>query len=561
MRNLPIVWIAAIASVWAQSAPPGGGGGTTTTAPTYYATYTLSSGSATQTNQTYTATATDTSGVWVSNSAVLTLIAPAITTSGNTSSEDNSSFYGLNAGLLVTGGGNATVTGGTITTSGTGANGAFATGSSSALTLTGVMISATADGGHGVMATQGASVTVTNAKITTAGKNSGVLATDRGGGTISATGGTISASGQDSPGIYSTGSISVTGATVQATGAEAAVIEGGNSITLSNTSRSSTFTKWGVMIYQSMSGDATGTQGTFTMTGGSLQYTPASGPLFYVTNSTGIIVLKGVTVTANSGVLVSAAAGNWGTSGSNGGTAVLTADDQTLAGDLVADSISTIAVTLKNSSTFTGKATKASITLDASSTWNVAGNSTLASLVDSAGISGSSIANIQGNGYTVTYDSSLSANSYLGGKTYPLTGGGTLTPAGSTAAANAPSIATNGVTNAATGVAGIAPGAWISIYGANLATAAVSATSSDLVSGYLPSKLGDHRDHRRQHGIRQLREPVPDQRAGARFVEDGQRDRDGVEFGGQRKRDCRDAGRDSGPVYFIELCAGRALGR
>ncbi len=488
MRNLSIVWAVAGASLWAQGGQPGGGGGTTT-APTYYATYTLSSGSATQTNQTYTATATDTSGVWVSNTAVLTLISPTITTSGNTSSQDNSSFYGLNAGLLVTGG-KATVTGGTINTSGTGANGAFATGSASSLSLTDVTINATADGGHGVMATQGASVTVANAKITTAGKNSGVLATDRGGGTITATGGTISASGQDSPGIYSTGSISVTGATVQATGAEAAVIEGANSITLSNTSLSSTFTKWGVMIYQSMSGDASGTQGTFTMTGGSLQYTPASGPLFYVTNSTGIITLKGVAASANSGVLVQAAAGNWGTSGSNGGTAVLMADSQALTGDLSTDSISSIAVTLKNSSTLTGRASNASITLDASSVWSVTGNSTLTGLVDPAGISGSSITNIQGNGYTVTYDSSLSANSYLGGKTYQLAGGGTLAPAGGTATANPPSIATNGVTNAATGVPGIATGAWISIYGSNLATAVVSATSSDLVGGYLPAKLG-----------------------------------------------------------------------
>jgi len=48
----------------------------------------------------------------------------------------------------------------------------------------------------------------------------------------------------------------------------------------------------GVMIYQSMSGDAQGTKGTFTMTGGSLAYTATDGPLFYVTNSTAVILLK-----------------------------------------------------------------------------------------------------------------------------------------------------------------------------------------------------------------------------------------------------------------------------
>jgi len=59
---------------------------------------------------------------------------------------------------------------------------------------------------------------------------------------------------------------------------------------------------------------------------------------------------------------------------------VLTADNQTLPGDMIADSISTIAVTLKNNSTLTGKLTKASITLDAASLWSVTGNSVLTSL-------------------------------------------------------------------------------------------------------------------------------------------------------------------------------------
>ncbi len=42
--------------------------------------------------------------------------------------------------------------------------------------------------------------------------------------------------------------------------------------------------------------------------------------------------------------------------------------------------------------------------------------------------SGTTITSIVGNGHTVTYDSSLAANSYLGGKTYTLVNGGTLSP-------------------------------------------------------------------------------------------------------------------------------------
>ena len=242
-----------------------------------------------------------------------------------------------------------------ITTTGSGANGAFATGEGASVSLTDVTIEATGGGGHGVMATQGGSVTLDNVEITTAGANAAPLATDRGGGTITATGGSALASGKDSPALYSTGTITVNGGTYEATGAEAAVIEGSNSIVLTDVVLSSTIAdKWGVMLYQSMSGDAEGTTGTFTMTGGSLKVTGENSPVFYVTNCTGTIVLEGVDITSTSGVLVDAAAGNWGTSGSNGGTAILTATGQTLVGDLVADSSSSLSINLTNGSRLTG---------------------------------------------------------------------------------------------------------------------------------------------------------------------------------------------------------------
>ena len=491
LLSVPVLLVTAWAAFGQGGPPPGGTppGGTTTSA-TYYATYKLDGGAASQSNQTYAATATDTSGVWVTNSGVLTLANPTISTSGNTSSTDNSSFVGLNAGLLATAAGQVTVSGGAISTTGTGANGAFATGTGSSVTLSNTTINATGDGGHAVMATQGGAVTLTNVNMTTAGGSSSAIATDRGGGTINVTGSTVLTSGQNSADLYSTGALNVTGTTFTSTGAEMAVIEGANSITLNNVNMTSTREKWGVMIYQSMSGDAAGTQGTFNMTGGSLNYTPANGPLFYVNNSTGIINLKGVTLEAGSGLLVKAAAGDWGNAGSNGGTVVLTADAQTLTGDMAADGISSIAVTLKNASVLTGKMTNLSLTLDATSTWSVTANSVLASLTDSAGITGTSISNIQGNGFTVTYDPGLSANSYLGGKTYTLVSGGTLAPGTASAGANAPAIATAGIVNAASGAAGVAPGAWISIYGSHLATSAVSASPEDLTGSYLPATLG-----------------------------------------------------------------------
>ena len=489
-QTLPTIAVAlaGISIAWAQGGPPPGGTppGGTATSVTYHATYKLDGGSATQSNQTYTASATDTSGVWVTNSGSLLLASPNIKTSGATSSQENSSFAGLNAGLLATAGGAITVAGGSITTTGTGANGAFATGAGSSVTLSGVAINASADGAHAVMATQTGTMTLTNVTMTTAGGSASAIATDRGGGTITVTGGTVATSGGNSAGIYSTGAITVTGTTFKSTGAEAAVIEGANSITLTDVSLTSTLEKWGVMIYQSMSGDASGTRGVFTMSGGLLTYTPAAGPLFYVTNSTGVITLKSVAVTANSGVLLKSASGAWGAAGYNGGTAIFTADAQTLAGNIVADSSSTLTLTLKNGSSLTGSintektAKAADLTLDSTSKWSLTADSYLSTL------SAASIANIAGNGHNAYYDATLSGNTWLGGKIHSLLNGGSLSPAGSTAT-NAPAIAANGVVNAASYVAGVAPGAWISIFGSNLATSTAAVSTSDLANGYLPT--------------------------------------------------------------------------
>jgi len=387
--------------------------------------YYQSGGTVTRTGMAYGSSTADESGVKVVSAGTFTLSDSTVTTSGDTSSGDDSSFYGLNAGVLATTASTIKLSDSTVTTTGTGANGVFATGAGTSIALANVTIQCSGQLGHGVDATVGASLSLADVAITTAGANGAAIATDRGGGTITVTGGTMKTSGADSPGIYSTGAITVSGAALAASGSEAAVIEGENSITLTNTSLSGA-KKRGVMIYQSMSGDASGSQGTFTMTGGSLS--AAVGPLFYVTNTTGVIALHGVELTATSGALIDASAGNWGTSGANGGTAKLTADDVALVGSVIADSISAISVSLTSGSSLTGSIDNAALSLDATSSWSVGADSTLTSLRDASGISGTTITNIFGNGHTVTYDPSLAESSALGGATYSLSGGGTLAP-------------------------------------------------------------------------------------------------------------------------------------
>jgi protocatechuate 3,4-dioxygenase beta subunit len=52
-----------------------------------------------------------------------------------------------------------------------------------------------------------------------------------------------------------------------------------------------------------------------------------------------------------------------------------------------------------------------------------------------------------------------------------------------------PAITAGGVLNAASGAAGVTPGAWITIYGTNLASTTYTMQSSDVSAGYLPSQL------------------------------------------------------------------------
>jgi hypothetical protein len=384
----------------------------------------------TEENKVITTSKQDESGVYVVNNGNLTLINPKITTSGDTSNMNASSFYGLNAVLLANEGGNLTVKGGTISSTGSGANGAMAVQEDAVINLSDLTIKATGGGGHAVMATGGGTINCTNVDMDTTGRSGAPIALDRGGGTVTVTGGKMTSSGQGSPILYSTGILTVKDITGTAIGSEAVVIEGKNTVKVTDSFIRGEV-KCGVMIYQSMSGDAKIGVADFTMSGGALE--AAVGPLFFINNTTADVKLTEVKLLAESGILIQAKADRWGTSGKNGGNMILTADKQTMDGDIEVDEISTAKITLQNSSTLTGAIDSANtgkevdLTLDSTSKWNVTGDSYLNSLSNKDGISGTSITNITGNGHTVYYDKGASKD--LGGKTYTLNGGGSLKPA------------------------------------------------------------------------------------------------------------------------------------
>lgn len=414
-----------------KGTPPGGAPGSSSSGATITGTaaYSISGETASKSGESYTAGTANQSGVIVNKSGKLTLTNATINkTGGDTTSEDESNFYGLNAALVAKAGSTITISGSKISTSANGSNGAFSTGDGSVLNISDTTISTTKDSSRGLDATMNGTINATNVTINTLGTHCAAIATDRGNGTVNVKGGSMTTTGKDSPGIYSTGKITVSDATIKATGSEAAVVEGKNSITLNNVNISGEKTN-GVMLYQSYSGDAETGTASFTMTDGSLS--SKVGALFFITNTDAVASIKNVAVTNSTDTLISAGATErWGTSGQNGGKLAFTADAETLSGKVICDKISSVSIALKNNTTFTGsintdnKLAKVTISLDSTSKWIVTSDSYVIALTDSD----SSLTNIKSNGHTIYYDATNSANSWIGGKTISLSDGGKLVP-------------------------------------------------------------------------------------------------------------------------------------
>jgi len=350
---------------------------------------------------------------------------PTVTKSGGTSASDNYSFYGINSGIMVKGGGTATITGGTVTTSAAGANGVFSYGANSGSTnaagdgttvnISDTVITTTGNGSGGIMTTYGGTTNASNLTVTTSGGSSAPIRTDRGGGWVTVTGGTYTSSGVGSPAIYSTADVDVSGATLVSSKSEGVCIEGTGSIeltdcelTATNSSLNGNATFYDtIMIYQSMSGDANSGTSSFTMTGGTL--TSNNGHVFHVTNTTATITISGVTIVNNDsdGILLSVCDDGW-SGGSN--TATFIADGQTMDGTILVGSDSKLTLKLTDGTVYTGKISgnitngkgttvstsvgTVSVTLDSTSKWYLTGDTYVSSFSGTA-------ANVINNGYTL----------------------------------------------------------------------------------------------------------------------------------------------------------------
>ena len=317
-----------------------------------------------------------------------------VTKTGDSASGDEADFYGDNAAIFATDGATLTLTDIVVDTNGTHANAVFSYGSGTTVNISNSVITTSGNCSGGLMTTGGGTMNATNLDIHTTGNSSAAIRSDRGGGTVTVDGGTYVTDGTGSPAIYSTADITVSNATLKSTASEGVVVEGKNSVTLNNVNLTADHNKNNsdktnnlnaVMIYQSMSGDASVGLATFTMTGGSL--TNKNGDIFFVNNTATTITLENVEIVNqdSNGVFLRAAAAGWGTEGSNGGKVNLYLKKQAQTGDIVVDKVSALNLYLSEGTTYTGAINAANegevyVEIEKGSTWVLTGDSYITGL-------------------------------------------------------------------------------------------------------------------------------------------------------------------------------------
>ena len=357
-------------------------------------------------DQEYTSESGDENAILVDGSEV-TLSNITVSKTGDSSGE-SADFYGINAGVLADNGASLVITESSVETDGTHANGIFSYGEGTTVEVSSSTITTNGNNSGGLMTTGGGTLIADDVTITTSGNSSAAIRTDRGGGTVVVSDSTGSTGGVGSPTIYSTADITVTNSTLTADKSEAVVIEGGNSVTITDSDltgnnsvlNGQSTTSTNVLIYQSMSGDASEGESEFEMVNGSL--TAITGSMFHVTNVTTTINLTNVTLnySDDSDVFLDISADSWGTAGSNGGNATVNLSRQTVEGNIIVDDSSSLTLNITASSEYTGSINsdgaqgEVSVVLEEGSVWTLAGDAYIDSF-------DGDLSNVNMNGYTL----------------------------------------------------------------------------------------------------------------------------------------------------------------
>lgn len=277
---------------------------------------------------------------------------------GDSSNLSVSDKTGWNSAIQVNTSSDITIDDVKVTTNGSGASGVVATGSNAVISISGSDITTENERSKGLLISNGGTIYANKLNITTSGLKSSAVATDFEGGLIEIKDSKIKCSGEKSAGVYATSTIKVEDTSIESENSEGAVIDGSGTIELTDVDIT-TYKKRAVMIYYTGPKVGETTQGTFTMTKGSLNVKGGQG--FYVMNTKARINLEQVNMSITSGIFLKASVDEYGELGEEGGTveslggdAIVNCVKQTIKGDILVDSQSTVELNLTEKSKYTG---------------------------------------------------------------------------------------------------------------------------------------------------------------------------------------------------------------
>ena len=352
------------------------------------------SSAVTEDGQTYETANQDETALRIDGTGDATLTNATIKKSGDTSIMGPSSFYGLDSGILVHNGGKLSLSNSTVTSDGEGANAIFVHGDNSTATLADTTVTVTSPGAGGIQVAGGGTSDATNVTVETSGMRAATVRGDEGGGNLNLNGGSFISHGEFSPAVYCAATLKAENAEMRSDNSEILVVLRDYSAELKNCKLTCNVNGGeategvvpNIMIYETGHKPDGDNHATLDIEGGSIEAT--HGTLFYVTNAFADISLSDVDINSKADTLLTVAGNEmWGDSTeTNGGDATLSVSNQKLEGDIVVDEVSTLKLTLGDSTDYEGAintdgdAGTVDVQMESGSTWKLTGDSYVSSL-------------------------------------------------------------------------------------------------------------------------------------------------------------------------------------
>lgn len=363
--------------------------------------------------------------IYATNGVDLILTKLRMNKTSGTVVDDDRRSTGRNSVLLADGGSKVLLEICDVTSHTTQADGISSSGEGTRVIVQEGTITINRMGSAAVNAIHGGEVVIQETEVNTAGNQSPAFYTLNG-GSVDVTGAFGLTAGQASPLFHSDGKIVATKCRMNAARWTIGNVEDGQLVMVKNDVKSGGIS--GFLLYSTK--DAA-VESMLSLADNKISV--GEGPVFLVTNNDNAhISVKGNSISSKSDMLMEVRADDWGTKGQNGGHAHLWVDKQSLSGNILVDSISSLEVGFRKGAKLNGqinekenRCAQVCVHIGTGSSWTSKGESYLTSITFEQPLA-KGLKQLKGK-HTIYYDPQDPANAPLEGKEHK-TGGGVLRP-------------------------------------------------------------------------------------------------------------------------------------